>query len=104
MQRIENTSYDFKNELYDLVKDPDERNNLAEDPAYADQLAAMRNHLDTWMEETNDLGREPETMARYDSDMAPYLGKFKGAKANPTQKKTIADNIALMKQWAAEGK
>ena len=91
-------------ELYDVTKDPHEINNLADDPAYKAKLVEMRGRLDTWMKETNDLGRTPETAEMYDSDMAPYLNKFKGAKANPVQKKIIVDNIALMKKWAKEGK
>ena len=91
-------------ELYDLKTDPHEIHNLAEDPAFADELATMRQRLDTWMEETNDLGREPESEERYDSDMAPYLAKMRGGEADLERKKIIADNIALMKKWAAEGK
>ena len=91
-------------ELYDLEKDPYEIHNLAEDPAYADQLATMRKHLDTWMEESNDLGREPESPEMYDSDMAPYLAKKRKGVADEERNLIIADNIALMKRWAAEGK
>ena len=91
-------------ELYDLNADPYEIRNLAADPAHAETLKAMRDRLDTWMEETGDQGREPESPEMFDSDMAVYLDKFKGAKANPTHKKIIEDNIALMRRWAAEGK
>jgi hypothetical protein len=42
---------------------------------------------------TKDPG--PESMAMYDSDMKPYVGK-----GNPEVEK----NIAQMKKWAAEGK
>jgi N-sulfoglucosamine sulfohydrolase len=41
-------------ELYDLVFDPAERNNLADDPSCVDTLKAMRNRLDTWMHATDD--------------------------------------------------
>lgn len=41
-------------ELYDLVFDPAERNNLATDPAYAATLASLRTRLDDWMHATND--------------------------------------------------
>lgn len=40
--------------LYDVVFDPIEVHNLADDPAYADVLADMRARLDRWMRETND--------------------------------------------------
>jgi arylsulfatase A-like enzyme len=46
MRRIENTSYDFKNELYDLENDPDERKNVAEDPRYADVVKKLSERLD----------------------------------------------------------
>jgi len=83
-------------ELYDLAADPWEIRNLAADPAHAETLRQLRSRLDLWMERTNDHGRTPEAESRYDSDMAVYLGR----KANPEVQK----NIALMKQWAREGK
>jgi arylsulfatase A-like enzyme len=88
-----------KEELYDLEKDPHEINNLAADPEHKETLGKLRQMLDTWMAETGDQG--PESMERYDSDMAPYLGSQKKSKE---QLKILEDNIALMKQWAAEGK
>jgi len=53
----------------------------------------MRARLDQWMKETNDHGPESDRM--YDSDMKVYVGQ-----GNPVLEK----NIALMMQWAAEGK
>ena len=41
-------------ELYDLVFDPNEANNLAADPAASDVLADMRARLDRWMRQTDD--------------------------------------------------
>ena len=41
-------------ELFDLRKDPDERNNLAADPRHARTLAQLRARLDAWMKETSD--------------------------------------------------
>ncbi|MEA2200989.1 MAG: N-sulfoglucosamine sulfohydrolase [Solirubrobacteraceae bacterium] len=41
-------------QLYDLVFDPNEASNLAADPRTADTLAAMRERLQTWMEQTDD--------------------------------------------------
>ena len=46
MKRIENTKYDFKHELYDLVSDTDERKNLAQDPEFADVVAKLSARLD----------------------------------------------------------
>jgi arylsulfatase A-like enzyme len=40
--------------LYDLMFDPSENHNLAQDPAQKDVLAEMRGRLDRWMKATND--------------------------------------------------
>ena len=47
-------------ELYDTESDPHEVVNLADDPAYAGQLAVMRGALESWIVETGDLGEVPE--------------------------------------------
>ena len=87
-------------ELYNLQADRWEMNNLASDGAHAAVLKEMRQRLDRWIEETNDQGRTPEPAKMYDSDMAEYLGNA-GKKGRNEQ---LEKNIALMKQWAAEGK
>jgi arylsulfatase A-like enzyme len=43
-----------REELYDLVFDPQEAANLAGDPAHADVLAELRARLERWMEATDD--------------------------------------------------
>ena len=80
-------------ELYDWKADPWQVNNLAGDPEHKATLAKLRARLDQWMADTHDAGQESDAM--YDSDMKAYLGK-----GNPETEK----NIALMKQWAKEGK
>ncbi len=80
-------------ELYDLSRDAFQIDNLAADPAWKDQLETHRHQLDAWMQESRDPGLESEAM--YDSDMVEYLKK-------PSPE--VARNIALMKQWAREGK
>lgn len=47
-------------ELYDIVKDPFELNNLAADPAYKGQLNSMRKILTSWITTTGDQGMIPE--------------------------------------------
>ncbi|MFH1743130.1 MAG: sulfatase/phosphatase domain-containing protein [bacterium] len=42
-------------ELYDLQYDPVEFHNLAGDPAYENTLSRLRNRLDHWIEQTNDV-------------------------------------------------
>lgn len=43
-----------KEQLYDLLYDPNEANNLVEDPDYAAVLADLRARLETWMRDTED--------------------------------------------------
>jgi N-sulfoglucosamine sulfohydrolase len=43
-----------KEQLYDLVFDPNEANNLLEDPTYAGVLADLRGRLEAWMVDTDD--------------------------------------------------
>ena len=49
-----------REELYDTEQDPHEIRNLAADPAYGAKLKQMRQALDEWMHETDDLGEIPE--------------------------------------------
>jgi hypothetical protein len=83
-------------ELYDLDADPWEIRNLATAPGHEKTLGELRSMLEQWMEKTQDQGRIPEKESRYDADMAAYQGR----KPNPE----VAKNIALMKQWARDGK
>lgn len=43
-----------KLELYDIVADPDEVKNLADDPKHADTVKALRDKLQAWRKATND--------------------------------------------------
>ena len=43
-----------REELYDLLFDPNEAHNLVDSPDHADVLAIMRDRLEAWMEETDD--------------------------------------------------
>jgi arylsulfatase A-like enzyme len=47
-------------EFYDLENDPFELNNMIGDNNYFKELNELRNQLDNWMEEINDLGHIPE--------------------------------------------
>jgi len=88
-----------KEELYDLRTDPFELNNLANGPAFRKAVDEMSGRLDRWIAETGDRGQAAEPDSMYDSDMKAYLGS-----KNDEQNKTLRDNIATMKKWAAEGK
>ncbi len=50
MRRVGGTDYDFQTELYDLEKDPDERRNVAKDPAYQEDLAKLSDQLDAYFD------------------------------------------------------
>ena len=64
-------------ELFDLVFDPDEKNNLAGDAAHAATLDEMRARLDAWMRATNDplldgpVPVPPGTMEKNPDDLSP---------------------------------
>lgn len=50
-------------ELYDVVNDPDNLHNLADDIQYSAVKASLRARLDAWMVEQGDQGRETELAA-----------------------------------------
>jgi len=69
-------------ELYDTQSDPDEINNLANDPSYRDKLQELRAaHLE-WREQTLDLGAIPEPeMHRIQQESGTTL--YEWARAHP---------------------
>ncbi len=87
-------------ELYDLEEDPWEMNNLADEAEAKDVLAELRGILDRWVRETGDRGRQLESEAAYDADMAAYAS----GQRDELQAEILKRNIAQMKAWAAEGK
>ena len=48
MRRFAPTDYGFSDELYDLEADPDERNNLIDDPACAAVVAELSERIDSF--------------------------------------------------------
>ena len=48
MQRFRPSPWDFPDALYDLDADPDERNNLADDPAHAEVMAELKTRLEAF--------------------------------------------------------
>jgi len=71
-------------ELYDIVNDPFEINNLAFNPKYDSILIDLRSHLYEWMDETNDPGLIPEPILE-------KLGKEYGHKSTALQQMKYAD-------------
>jgi arylsulfatase A-like enzyme len=71
-------------ELYDIVNDPFEINNLALDPDYDTILDDLRSRLYEWMAETNDPGLIPEPILE-------ELGKEYGHKTSALQQMKYAD-------------
>ena len=59
-------------ELYDVQKDPDQLNNLAEDPDYASVRRDLAARLMTWRKETNDVVTDVEEPF----DHYPFYGKM----------------------------
>ena len=53
-------------ELYDVIADPYEVNNLAGSPDHQEILRHLRHELDTWIEESDDQGRFPESPSVYE--------------------------------------
>jgi len=90
-------------ELYDLSSDPWEVKNLAEDPDQKERLSNFRALLGRWIMDSDDRGRFPETMAMYDSEMAPNIAKKRRQK-DPESHVEFEENIDLMKKWRMEGK
>lgn len=72
-------------ELYDLAKDPHQVNNLAGDPAFADELKKHRAILDRWIEETDDQGQYPESAIQLKATYDLWKDKpiFQNAEVNP---------------------
>jgi N-sulfoglucosamine sulfohydrolase len=63
--RIKHFNHRAVEEFYDYEKDPDALNNLIDDPAYADEIATLRDALEAWMVEMNDVAL-PVFRNRYD--------------------------------------
>lgn len=54
------TAHKPEDELYDVLADPHEVNNLASSPQHQHIRRAMRAKVDEWIEAVNDQGRIPE--------------------------------------------
>lgn len=59
-KRVRMFQYRPAEELYDLIKDPYELNNLADKPTHQKLLASLGKKLDAWMKQQGDRGMEAE--------------------------------------------
>ena len=66
-------------ELYEIGKDPHEINNLANEPAYAEELKKHRDILNTWIKKTGDKGMTPEP----EKGLKDVLKQWKDRCVNP---------------------
>lgn len=66
-------------ELYDIVADPEELNNLAGNPAHAKTLSLLGGELERWIEHTDDKGRfvEADVKATAESSDRWYQRQLK---------------------------
>ena len=63
-------------ELYDVIADPYEINNLAGAPEHQEILQQLRDELDAWIESSNDQGRFPEAPSVYEYYEARSLRNY----------------------------
>ncbi len=70
-------------ELYDLEKDPDEMNNLANNPEYADVLIEMRTLEKQWQSEHHDFGLADLGQRQPEKDLGAQLAREGVKKIDP---------------------
>jgi uncharacterized sulfatase len=100
-------------ELYDLTKDPHEIHNLAGSPAHQAILKDMRQALDRWIVDTNDLGRIPEAKlwdlmrpgGQWATTQPPVLLPAGGTFGGPVEIKVHCPTLGASLAWTTdEGK
>ena len=91
-------------ELYNVSLDEYQYVNLASDENMKKKLDEIRKILNDWEENTNDQGRSIEAPEVYASEMATVIKSLEGNTRLPDRANILRENVALMKQWAAEGK
>ena len=65
--------FEADEQLYDLMYDPGEACNLAQDPEYADRLSEMQDLLTTWQNDTGDPILDGEIPPVSPDGLAGYL-------------------------------
>ena len=106
-------------ELYDILEDPHEINNLADSPLHRQVLAKMRDVLRRWMLQMRDMGLLPEAEMHIRAegstpyDIARDPGKFprksilaaaelvgKGTENMPSVIRLLSDSDSAVRYWA----
>lgn len=84
-------------ELYDIINDPSEINNLAKEPEYVEVLSEVSSILDNWLIEADQgtYPENPEEIAHWDSTMVEY---FKRNMAQRGLSPDISDE-ELLEYW-----
>jgi len=112
-------------ELYDLVNDPHEVNNLAENPAHSEKLKELQKALTDWQLQIGDIGlmpeseievREPEAGSTYailhgGNDQSEFIGELtniatkasQGESAFPDLVAALSHEDAAIRYWGATG-
>lgn len=80
-------------ELYDLLSDPHEINNLAKDPKYASVLEDHQKMLAQWTKDTDDKGQYPES----DAALLACLQQWRDRCVNPEY-----DRVRKLADWQSE--
>ncbi|MGK0155278.1 MAG: N-sulfoglucosamine sulfohydrolase [Neolewinella sp.] len=79
-------------ELYDLQADPHEIRNLADAPGVRAQLEQHRNLLADWIEQTGDLGQQPESEASLRDVLERWQAKCVNPEFTPIRENVAAEN------------
>lgn len=87
-------------ELYDLLQDPFELNNLAESERHRTVLEEMRQHLNRWMDESHDLGEIPEPEL---DDLTRRYPSAYDLLQDSNNKRLVHDLRALIDGWKEGG-
>ncbi len=74
---VERYQYRPPVEFYDVVADPLEMNNLADDPTHAETIAILKAELDDWMVSQGDKGIETEMVANHHKKKQSQKGSKK---------------------------
>ncbi|WP_281612933.1 sulfatase [Flammeovirga sp. SubArs3] len=73
--RFEFLNYRTVEELYDTKNDPYSKNNLINDPNYADVVKDLRTRMETWMRATNDYALEGFLVKDNEDELRKFMEK-----------------------------